>query len=462
MKIGVNTTAIKEIVTLQKKFFNKGQTSELSFRIDQLQRLRSCIQAYEGEIFDALKEDLNKAPFESYATEIGLVLAEISYIVKSLADWVRPKKVKTPLTGFPGKSYVYSQPYGVTLIMSPWNYPFMLSLAPLIGAIAAGNCAVLKPSAYSARTSATLVKILRENFPENYIAVIEGGREANQALLQEKFDYIFFTGSIAVGKMVMHAAAEQLTPVTLELGGKSPCIVDEDANLDLAAKRIVWGKFLNAGQTCVAPDYLLAHRKIKENLIGKMCQTICEFYGKNPLKNPDLPKIINDKHFERLLSYLVTGKVCYGGTYDKEKRLIAPTFLEGVQWEDPAMQEEIFGPILPILEFESLEAAIHLVNARPKPLACYYFTQSKVKEKELIRRVPFGGGCINDTVIHVASSYLPFGGVGESGMGRYHGRASFDTFSHQKSLIKQSTKFDIFVRYPPYGGKLNLLKKFLK
>lgn len=460
--IGVTMNKINEITTKQRDFFNTGQTLKLSFRIEQLQRLKSCIQTHQEEILHALKQDLNKAPFESYATEVGLVLEEISYALKNLKNWARPRKVKTPLVSFPAKSYIYSQPYGVTLIMSPWNYPFMLTLVPLVGAMAAGNCAVLKPSAYSAHTSATLVKIFREYFPEEYIAVIEGGREANQALLQEKFDYIFFTGSINVGKMVMHAAAEHLTPVTLELGGKSPCIVDEDANLELAAKRIVWGKFLNAGQTCVAPDYLLVHRKVKETLVRNMCQAIRDFYGEEPLQNPDYPKIINDKHFERLLSYLNTGRVLCGGTYLKEKLVISPTLLDQVQWEDPVMEEEIFGPILPIMEFESLDEVIQLVNARPKPLACYYFTGSKAKEEELIRRVPFGGGCINDTVVHVASTHLPFGGIGESGLGRYHGKASFDTFSHQKGIIKQSSKLDISVRYPPYQGKLKLITRIMK
>ncbi len=430
--------------------------------MDQLRRLKSGIQAHEEEILNALKEDLNKAHFESYGTEVGLVLEEICYILKHLKDWAQPQKVRTPLTSFPAKSYIYPEPYGVTLIMSPWNYPFMLSLIPLIGALAAGNCAVLKPSAYSAHTSAILSMILRENFSEDYIAVIEGGREVNHALLEEKFDYIFFTGSVEVGKKVMHAAAEHLTPITLELGGKSPCIVDQDANLELAAKRIVWGKFLNAGQTCVAPDYLLVHRQVKENLISRMCQVIGDFYGENPLENPDLPKIINDKHFERLLGYLSSGRIRCGGTSHKEKRLIAPTLLDRVQWEEPVMQEEIFGPLLPILEFESLDEVIRLVNNRPKPLACYYFTQSKEKEEELIRRISFGGGCINDTVIHVASSHLPFGGVGESGMGGYHGKASFNTFSHRKSIIKQSLKSDIPVRYPPYKGKFYLLKKIMK
>jgi len=310
---GVTTNNISAIVNKQRDFFATGQTLDLSFRVEQLRRLKSCIKSRQEEIFAALKKDLNKAPYESYATEVGLVLEEISFALKHLPQWVRPRKVKTPLVSFPGQSYIYPQPYGVALIMSPWNYPFMLTLVPLVGALAAGNCAVLKPSAYAAHTSALLAKLFRENFPEEYIAVIEGGREANQALLQQKFDYIFFTGSIGVGKTVMHAAAEHLTPVTLELGGKSPCIVDEDANLDLAARRITWGKFLNAGQTCVAPDYLLVHRKVKEELLAKMARAIRDFYGENPLENPDYPKIINEKHFDRLLSYLQGGRVVVGG-----------------------------------------------------------------------------------------------------------------------------------------------------
>lgn len=463
MDKGVTANNISAIVNKQRDFFATGQTLDLSFRVEQLRRLKSCIKSRQEEIFAALKKDLNKAPYESYATEVGLVLEEISFALKHLPQWVRPRKVKTPLVSFPGQSYIYPQPYGVALIMSPWNYPFMLTLVPLVGALAAGNCAVLKPSAYAAHTSALLAKLFRENFPEEYIAVIEGGREANQALLQQKFDYIFFTGSIGVGKTVMHAAAEHLTPVTLELGGKSPCIVDEDANLDLAARRITWGKFLNAGQTCVAPDYLLVHRKVKEELLAKMARAIRDFYGENPLENPDYPKIINEKHFDRLLSYLQGGRVVVGGTFHREKLVIAPTLLEEVSWEDPVMEEEIFGPIMPVLTFDHLEEVIQAVNARPRPLACYYFTTDRAKAEAIIHRIPFGGGCINDTVVHVASTYLPFGGIGDSGLGRYHGKASFDTFSHQKGVIKQSSKLDIAVRYPPYHeGKLKLLQKLMK
>lgn len=459
---GVTSNKISEITTKQRDFFATGQTLPLSFRLEQLRRLKSCITDHREEILLALRKDLNKAPYESYATEVGLVLEEISFALKHLPKWARPRKVKTPLVSFPGKSYIYPQPYGVALIMSPWNYPFMLALVPLVGAMAAGNCAVLKPSAYAAHTSAVLAGIIRDTFPEEYIAVIEGGREANQALLQEQFDYIFFTGSVGVGKMVMHAAAEHLTPVTLELGGKSPCIVDEDANLDLAARRIVWGKFLNAGQTCVAPDYLLAHRKVKDDLIQKMCRAIRDFYGEDPLANPDYPKIINEKHFERLLGYLRSGRILYGGTARREKLVIAPTLLDQVQWDDPVMEEEIFGPIMPVVEFDTLDEVVELVNARPKPLACYYFTGNNAKAEDLIRRVPFGGGCINDTVVHVASTYLPFGGIGESGLGRYHGKTSFDTFSHLKGIIKQSAKFDIPVRYPPYDGKMKLIQMLMK
>jgi aldehyde dehydrogenase (NAD+) len=424
-----------------------------------LKTLQKSIIAHESEIFDALKKDLNKSPFEAYETEVGITLQELQYVIKHVRSWAKPERVKTPLLHFKSTSFILSEPYGVVLIMSPWNYPLQLSIAPLIGSIAAGNCTLIKPSAYSPATSAVIAKIVRECFDEGFVAVIEGGREANQALLKEKFDYIFFTGSVEVGKTVMAAAAENLTPVTLELGGKSPCIVDCNTNLEITARRIVWGKCLNAGQTCVAPDYLLVHKDVKNDLLNSMKKYIAEFYGQHPHKSEDLPKIINRKHFDRVKELLNCGKTVVGGQYDEKTLKISPTILDDVSWDEPVMQEEIFGPVLPVLEFDDLSQVIETVNKRPKPLALYLFTTSKQTEKKILENIPFGGGCINDTIVHLATSYMPFGGVGESGMGRYHGRWSFDTFSHKKSILKKSNLIDIKLRYPPYRDKLSLLKK---
>lgn len=424
-----------------------------------LKTLQKSIIAHESEIFDALKKDLNKSPFEAYETEVGITLQELQYVIKHVRSWAKPKRVKTPLLHFKSTSFILSEPYGVVLIMSPWNYPLQLSIAPLIGSIAAGNCTLIKPSAYSPATSAVIAKIVRECFDEGFVAVIEGGREANQALLKEKFDYIFFTGSVEVGKTVMAAAAENLTPVTLELGGKSPCIVDCNTNLEITARRIVWGKCLNAGQTCVAPDYLLVHKDVKNDLLNSMKKYIAEFYGQHPHKSEDLPKIINRKHFDRVKELLNCGKTVVGGQYDEKTLKISPTILDDVSWDEPVMQEEIFGPVLPVLEFDDLSQVIETVNKRPKPLALYLFTTSKQTEKKILENIPFGGGCINDTIVHLATSYMPFGGVGESGMGGYHGRWSFDTFSHKKSILKKSNLIDIKLRYPPYRDKLSLLKK---
>lgn len=450
---------IKKSLERQRSYFATGQTYDVSFRLEMLKTLQKSIIAHESEIFDALKKDLNKSPFEAYETEVGITLQELQYVIKHVRSWAKPKRVKTPLLHFKSTSFILSEPYGVVLIMSPWNYPLQLSIAPLIGSIAAGNCTLIKPSAYSPATSAVIAKIVRECFDEGFVAVIEGGREANQALLKEKFDYIFFTGSVEVGKTVMAAAAENLTPVTLELGGKSPCIVDCNTNLEITARRIVWGKCLNAGQTCVAPDYLLVHKDVKNDLLNSMKKYIAEFYGQHPHKSEDLPKIINRKHFDRVKELLNCGKTVVGGQYDEKTLKISPTILDDVSWDEPVMQEEIFGPVLPVLEFDDLSQVIETVNKRPKPLALYLFTTSKQTERKILENIPFGGGCINDTIVHLATSYMPFGGVGESGMGRYHGRWSFDTFSHKKSILKKSNLIDIKLRYPPYRDKLSLLKK---
>ncbi len=453
---------INDILEKQRQYFESGATKDASFRVEKLKILKQAILKHEEDILNALEEDLGKAGFESYETEIGMVLEEIKYTIANLPSWVKPKKVKTPIMHFKSWSHIYPEAYGLALIMSPWNYPFQLCMAPLVGAISGGNCSIIKPSNYSKATSNIIAKIIEENFDEKYIAVVQGGRKENSELLDKKFDIIFFTGSVAVGKIVMEAASKHLTPVVLELGGKSPCIVDKESNIDLAARRIVWGKFLNAGQTCVAPDYLLVDRSVKDQLLSCMAKYIKEFYGENPCEKSDLPRIINQKHFERLKGLLNKGKIIVGGTFNEERLRIAPTIIDEVTWEDPIMQQEIFGPLMPVIEYGDLSEVISMVNKRPKPLALYFFTNNKENEKKIIDSISFGGGCINDTIVHLATSYMPFGGVGESGMGGYHGKASFDTFTHYKSILKKSNSLDIKLRYPPYGDNLKKLKKFFK
>lgn len=450
-----------EIIEKQRAYFGAGKTLPRKHREKYLRKLFSWIEANEFAIEEALQEDLGKAPFEGYATEIGIVKEEIKYSLRHLRSWMRINRVPTPITQFPSKSFQVKEPYGVVLIMSPWNYPFQLTVAPLVAALSAGNCAILKPSAYSKATSSLLARMVREVFPSNYVTLIEGGREENAALLEQKFDYIFFTGSPNVGRLVMKKASADLTPVSLELGGKSPCIVDKTANLKVAAKRIVWGKFLNAGQTCVAPDYVLVHKNVKKQLIKYMKEMIVYMYGEDPISNEDYPHIINDKHYERIKGLLEGEKAEFVGRFDDETRSIAPTILEDATWDIPAMQEEIFGPVLPVIEFDSIDEVIEKVCARPKPLALYLFTRCRRVEKKVLTKVSFGGGCINDTIVHLATSYMPFGGVGESGMGSYHGKAGFDTFTHEKSIMKKSNLIDIKVRYAPYGGKINILKKLM-
>ncbi len=451
----------KSMLHTQRAYFQTGDTKDVEFRIRQLKKLYQWITVHEQEIMDALYMDLNKSNFEAYATEIGIVKEEIRYTLKHLRKWAAPKRVPTPITQFPSKSFIYPEPYGIVLIMSPWNYPFQLTIAPLVGAICAGNCAVVKPSAYSPHTTKVMADMLRELFQEKYIAVVEGGRQENQALLNEKFDYIFFTGSVNVGKYVMEKASAHLTPVSLELGGKSPCIVDETADLKLAAKRIVWGKFLNSGQTCVAPDYILVQNSVKDKLVRYMEKYIRKMFGKDPMQNPDYPKMINEKHFNRVLGLMERAHVVCGGGSDVDMLKIEPTVLDQVTWESPVMQEEIFGPLLPVLTFYDIEEAIQMVNARPRPLALYYFTKDKQREAMMLKQVSYGGGCINDTIVHLATSHMPFGGVGNSGMGGYHGKDSFDTFTHKKSIMKKSVRLDIPIRYAPFKNKLNILKKLM-
>lgn len=453
--------ATTKIVTEQRLFFQTNQTKDLSFRLKQLKLLKQAILENETAIKKALKADLNKPELEAYVTEIGICLEEIKYTLKHLKSWTKPQKIATPLPYLPASSKIYAQPLGVVLIIGAWNYPLQLVISPLVGAIAAGNCAVLKPSEIAVNTSNLLAEIITKYFDASFIAVVEGGKEVTQQLLAERFDHIFFTGSTQVGKSIMSAAAKQLTPVTLELGGKSPCIVDADTHLPHTASRIVWGKFLNAGQTCVAPDYLLVDKTIKQELLKQIKQTIQEFYGTTPETSPDYARIINQYHFNRLADLLKTGKIIVGGETNSTERYIAPTVIDGITPEDPIMQEEIFGPILPVLEYNTLKEAIAFVNAKPKPLALYFFSHNQQHQQQVLQETSSGGVCLNDTVVHMAFPGLPFGGIGASGIGKYHGKASFETFSHQKSVLHKSFWLDIKLRYAPYQGKLKFLKRLI-
>ena len=441
---------IKSLVAKQRTYFQTGATLPVRTRIQALRRLYTAIRENEQEIHDALQNDLGKSSFESYMCETGLVLEEISHMLKHIRRFSREQRVRTPLAQFHSRSYKKSSPYGVALIMSPWNYPFMLTLSPLVDALAAGNTAVVKPSAYSPRTSDVILHILSQCFDPRYVAVVTGGRAENTCLLREHFDYIFFTGSQAVGKEVMRNAAEHLTPVTLELGGKSPCIVDQTADIPLAARRIVFGKYLNCGQTCVAPDYIYCHRSVKDQLIKEVQKQIQKQYGSQPLANPDYGKIINEKHFDRILGLIDETKLVQGGRSDRETLRIEPTVLDHVTFSDAVMQEEIFGPIMPFLVFDSLDEVIRAINGMPHPLALYFFTSDKQAAKKVTSRCGFGGGCINDTIIHLATTEMGFGGFGESGMGAYHGKTGFDTFSHYKSIVDKKTWIDLPMRYQPY------------
>ena len=454
---------INAIVAAQRKYFQTGATLPVSFRIDALRRLYDAVSGSEKEIHDALRKDLGKSGFESYMCETGLVLEEISYMLKHVRRFAGEKRVRTPLAQFHSRSYKKPSPYGVTLIMSPWNYPFMLTLSPLVDALAAGNTAVVKPSAYSPWTSEVIRQILTKCFEPQYVSVVTGGRAENTCLLHEHFDYIFFTGSQSVGKEVMRSASDHLTPVTLELGGKSPCIVDQTANIKLAARRIVFGKYLNCGQTCVAPDYIYCHRSIRDRLIREIQKQIRRQFGKKPLDNKNYGKIINEKHFDRILGLIDKEKVVFGGNSDRDALRIEPTVMDNVTFSDAVMQEEIFGPVMPVLTFDSLDEVIRNINAMPHPLALYLFTSSKTAAKKVTARCGFGGGCINDTIIHLATTEMGFGGFGESGMGSYHGKTGFDTFTHYKSIVDKKTWLDLPMRYQPYRkmhGKM--VRFFLK
>lgn len=454
---------IHSIVELQRDFFKSKKTYEYSFRKNALNKLREAILKYEDALKEALFLDLGKSYEESYMTEIGIVLKEISHMEKSLKKMMKTKRVRTAIVDFPSKSYRQAHPYGNVLIISPWNYPVNLTLTPLIGAIAAGNTAIIKPSEFSHHTSKVLSSMIAETFDADYITVVNGGVETNQALLNEKFNYIFFTGSTAVGKIVMEKASKHLTPISLELGGKSPVIVDESAKIKMAAKRIVFGKHLNSGQTCIAPDYLFIHKKVKDEFIMYYEKYVNDFYGTYPLTSSHYSSIINQKHFNRVRSYLKDGEIVFGGQVDEATSKIAPTILVPESMDTPVMTEEIFGPILPIIEFEQIEEVIDIINDRAHPLAFYLFSESKKVQDKVLNECQFGGGCINDTINHIASDYLPFGGVGESGMGSYHGTTSFETFSHYKSVLKKATWFDLHVRYLPHNKeKSRIIKYFLR
>lgn len=454
---------IQQLVEKQRAWFFTGGTLKIEHRIQALARLKACILEHENEINEALCRDLGKSPFESYMCETGLVLSEITYMIGHIRRFAREQTVPTPLAQFCSRSYKKPSPYGVVLIMSPWNYPFLLTMDPLVDAIAAGNTVVLKPSAYSPNTSRLIHSMLSQCFDEKLVSVVTGGRAENTSLLRQHFDYIFFTGSQAVGKEVMRQAASHLTPVTLELGGKSPCVVDRTANLRLAARRIVFGKFLNCGQTCVAPDYVYCDKEIKDKLIKEIQKQITRQFGKHPLSNKNYGKIINEKHFRRLTALMDPAKVILGGSRDSQTLRIEPTVMDEVTFEDAVMQEEIFGPILPVLTYESLDEAIHRINSLPHPLALYIFTNDMRTARKVTSRCGFGGGCINDTIIHLATSQMGFGGFGESGMGSYHGKAGFDTFSHQKSIVDKKTWLDLPMRYQPYRKIYDrLIHKFLQ
>lgn len=454
---------IEDIINSQKEFFKTHKTKNVNYRIEKLKRLKAEIKNRENDICKALEKDLGKSSTESYMSEIGMVLEDLTYAIKHTKKWSKKEYHLSPLAQFPSSSYRIAEPYGIALIISPWNYPFLLTIQPLVGAIAAGNCAVVKPSEYSVHTSNIMKEIIEAVFEPKYVSVILGEKEVAEELLEKQFDYIFYTGSTRVGKIVMESAAKNLTPVTLELGGKSPCIVDKNSNISLSAKRIIFGKLLNCGQTCVAPDYVFVHKDRKQEFIQECKQYIEKFIGSNWNTNPEYPKMINERQFNRMIDLITKEDVVYGGNYDNKTLKIQPTLLDNKSFNSKAMQEEIFGPILPVIEYEDIEETIQYINDNHKPLALYLFTNSKKTENKILKEVAFGGGCINDTIIHLASSKLGFGGVGYSGMGEYHGKFSFQTFSHYKSIINKSTKVDLPMRYHPYK-KVNdkLIRIFMR
>lgn len=451
--------SVSALLTEQRQFFATGATKPLDFRLQQLRRLKAAILERQTDIVEAAKADLGRPEYEGYF-EIG-VLMELNHILKRLKCWIKPRRAGVPLSQWPASAWVQPDPLGAVLIIGPWNYPFQLLISPLMGAIAAGNCAILKPSELAPATSRVVAELVESTFAPNHVAVVEGGVETAQALLAQKFDHIFFTGGTRVGQIVMEAAAKQLTPVTLELGGKSPCIVDQDVKLDIAAKRMIWGKYVNAGQTCVAPDYLLVHEAVKPALLEAMQGAIAEFFGDDPAQSPDLARMVSDRQFDRVASFLDGQDIVVGGQTDRETRYIAPTILDNVSWDAPVMQEEIFGPVLPVLTYGEIDEAIAAINARPKPLALYLFTRNRALQERVLSSTSSGGVCLNDVFLQVSIWDMPFGGVGDSGIGAYHGKTSFDTFSHQKSVLKKPFWMDLDWRYAPYAKKLDAFKKII-
>lgn len=449
-------------VRAQRTFFLSGATRPLSFRRDQLRKLREAIELHETSLLAALHSDLRKSAAEAYTTEIGLVLSEIRHAERNLARWMRPQARPLPPLAWPGRGFVHPEPYGVALIIGPWNYPFQLLLAPLLGAIAAGCCAILKPSEFAPHTAEAVEQIIGSAFPPDYIAVVPGERDVAERLLSEKFDVIFFTGSTSVGRAVMSAAARHLTPITLELGGKSPCIVCRDAPLDTTARRIVWGKFLNAGQTCVAPDFVLVDRQVRDGLLEAMQRAVRGFYGPDPQQSQDYSRIVNHRHLNRLTDYLACGRIVCGGQQDPDDRYFAPTILTDVAWETAVMQDEVFGPVLPVLDYSDLDEALARLRDRPVPLALYLFTGVRAIQERVLAATRSGGVCINDTVVHLTGKQLPFGGLGDSGLGAYHGRASFDAFSHRRSVVRRRFWWDPNDRYPPVRVRLPVLKRLYR
>lgn len=451
-----------QIIQKQQAFFESGATRNIQFRLKQLRKLRDVIVQNESLIFEALKMDLHKSEFESYATEIGFVLEELSYQVKHLKKWTKPKRVKNPITNFPASSYITFDPKGNVLIIAPWNYPFQLVFVPLIGAIAAGNTIVLKPSEISKATAHAIKKMINNAFEPNYIEVVIGGPETGQALLEQEFDHIFFTGSLRVGRVVLETAAPRMIPVTLELGGKSPCIVDEFVNIKQTARRIIWGKLINAGQTCIAPNCLFVHENVKDKLMPELVNAIKQFYGTDAELSDEYPRIINRANMERLVAMLADADIYWGGKYDIDKLYMEPAILDHVNFEMAAMQTEIFGPILPVITYNDLDKLLEMLKMCPSPLALYFFSKNKKHVKKILERVPAGGVTINDTIMHFVNNKLPFGGTGNSGMGKYHGKHSFEVFSNTKPVVYKATWIDIPIRYAPFRNKLKYVRKLMK
>ena len=454
-------TKINETFDKQTEFFNSHKTKDVKFRLEQLKKLKAAILKREEKLEDALWKDLHKSKTEAYGTEIGLVLSDLTHHIKKVKKWSKPRRVGTSLVNFKSTSKIYPEPFGNVLIIAPWNYPFLLLIQPLVSAIAAGNVVTLKTSPYVPNIAKAMEEMINETFDDNYVSFFNGNREVNQALLDKPFNYIFFSGSPSLGHIVMEKASKNLAPVTLELGGKSPTIVDRDANIEIAARRIIWGKLINAGQTCVAPDYLFVHKDVKDKLLERMIFYIKKFYGEDAQKSPEFPRIVNEANVDRLEVLINSATIYYGGKIDKSDRYIEPTILVDVTDNAAVMQEEIFGPILPVMEFSETDEVIDYVNSHPKPLAFYYFSQSKKMQEYILKRTSSGGGCINDTLMHLASHSMPFGGVGNSGMGRYHGKVGFDTFSNLRSILNKATWFDVPVRYMPFKDYVLKIFKLL-